>query len=380
MAKVTVEYKRSNTAGITAIILHFNCSNGRLKYYTGESSEPGKLTKKAEQMKTFIEVIAATYRIASAELNKETLREKLDEQFSRGNNRSSLIVQMDRVIEKMKAGEITTPGKKNRYAPKTIKGLRHTIRLLEAFGARTVTLKTYDEFIVWCQKKHYSLNYIGTQIKNWKTLGKAVGGNPVYDHPDFKILTEETYDISLTEKEIDAIYKLKLSDQLSITRDWFIIDCFTGLRISDLTLLSEANVNKGFITIANEKTDVKVTIPMNRYVREIRKKYDGFPPKISDQKLNKNIKTIAKAAKLTDTVLYSITKGGKRVDEYIPKWQMVSNHTSRRSFITNLLKRGESETLVMKLAGIKSHATMQRYNKMTAEDAAHVMSKRAFFK
>lgn len=327
-------------------------------------------------MRDFILQTARDYRLDSIPLLREDLREKLEARFKPGG-RSNLIKQMEVVIEKMKTGEIVTPSKK-KYSPGTLKGMRHTVRILEKFGLRSATLKTYNDFISWGHVQNYSTNYIGGQIKNWKTLGKAADKNPIYDQ--FKIITEETYDIYLSEQELKAMYDLKLNNRECVTRDWFILDSYTGLRISDIQLLTQKNIQSGFITIANEKTDEVVKIPVHPFVRNILKKYKGFPPKVSDQEINRTIKKVAQKAKINSNVLYTITKGGVREDNYLKKWQMVSCHTCRRSFITNLLKAGVSETLVMKLTGIKSHVTMQRYNKMSIDEAAKIMSKHKFFK
>lgn len=385
MPKIITEFKNPNRE--SAIILHYICSDGRLKYYTGERGAPGLLSKATEtqvnRIKKMIEGTAADYKIAGKPLLRSTLSAKLDSTFRHGKERIYLDSKFISVIEKMKSGQIMTPQNK-KYSPGTVKGLRHTIRILQKFNPKmmqdAITLETYYSFIHFCHTLDYSTNYIGGQIKNWKTLGKAVGGNSIYDHEDFKIITELTPDIYLDENEIKRIFEVRLSKSLSVTRDWFVMDCYTGLRVSDLTMLDKRNVSKGMITIANEKTDATVIIPVHPFVKIIIAKYKGFPPKLSDQKLNENIKGIAKKAGIKGTVLFTITKGGQRKDEYLQKWQMVSNHTARRSFITNLLKQGVEVTLVMKLTGIKSYETIKRYNKMTSEDAAKIMSKHKFFK
>lgn len=381
MPKITVEFKRPGK--VSAVIIHFECSDGRLKYYTGETGLPGSIPPRVSKIITMIEETAADYRIATKPLTKAVLKEKLDRTFRPSKAKpSDLFSAFDLVIEKMTEGRITTPAKK-RYALGSLKSFRHTIRLLKSFNPNltkeSVTLDTYYSFIHFCQLKDFSTNYIGGQIKNWKTLGKAVGGNPIYDHELFKKVTEETLDIYLDEKELKSMYELKLSPRQELTRDWFILDCYTGLRVSDLTRLAKINLNKGFINISNEKTDEQVIIPIHPYVKAILAKYKGVPPKLSDQELNRTIKQVAKKV-IKGTVLFQITKGGKRVDEYLKKWQLVSNHTGRRSFITNLLKRGASETLVMKLTGIKSAVTLKRYNKMSIQEAASIMREHEFFK
>lgn len=371
----------------------FSCLDGQLKYYTGEMIHPGNWPDRIDRgtkaqikrIEQSLEEMITDAKIKNERLTKAAVKENLDRIYkSKMPEDSNLFDEMNLVIAKMESGKLLTPRTKKRYSPGTLKGLRHTIRILQEFSPGltqlSITLKTYEAFIHFAQEKNYSTNYIGGQIKNWKTLGKAVAGNPIYDHEDFKIISEINKDVYLDEPEIKLIYDLKLSEALSITRDWFILDCYTGLRVSDLTLLTKKNYSKGMITIANEKTDESVVIPVHRYVKEILAKYKGFPPKLSDQTLNDNIKVIAKKAGIKGTVLYTITKGGKRKDEYLKKWQMISNHSARRSFITNLRKNGVPDSVVMKLTGIKSPATLKRYDQLTSEEAARIAAEHKFFK
>lgn len=392
MGKVYFSLKDSS-AEDTSIILFYNCIDGRLKYYTGETINPKKwpeginrgMQAQINRMRQTVEELISDFKVKNQQLTKQIVKENLDSIYKTKNlQQSNFFDDMLFVIAKMEAGKILTPRTKKRYSKGTLKGIRHTVRILQSFDKNItqagVNPETYKRFIHYCHEKNFSTNYIGGQIKNWKTLGKAIGGNPVYDSEDFKILSEDTFDIYLDESELKKIYALPLTGRKERARDWFILDCYTGLRVSDLTLLTKKNYSKGMITIANEKTDEQVTIPVHPYVKAIYSKYKGFPPRVSDQELNRVIKGVAKEAGIKGTVLFTITKGGKREDHYLKKWQMVSNHTSRRSFITNLLKRGVSETLVMKLTGIKAHATLKRYNRMTTGEAAKIMSQHPFFK
>jgi integrase len=140
------------------------------------------------------------------------------------------------------------------------------------------------------------------------------------------------------------------------------------------------NSEKDRVTIASEKTDTKVVIPLRPEVRAILKKWGGLPPKMSDQEINRSIKEVCEVVGFTDTVLYFLTKGGTRKDYYLKKYEMVSCHTARRSFITNLLSAGIPDNQVMQLAGIKKHATLLRYKKTTAEQNADSLKDHEYFK
>jgi hypothetical protein len=109
-------------------------------------------------------------------------------------------------------------------------------------------------------------------------------------------------------------------------------------------------------------------------------KYKGFPPKMNDQEINDEIKDVAEICGIDKTELYTVTEGGKRRDYYLKRYEMVSNHTARRSFITNLIKAGVEHTMIMKLAGIVKFETLARYIKLSAEEVADQAAKLDFFK
>lgn len=379
----------------SAIYFRMNCADGRLKYYTGEkankntwenrtASNRGTRAQLARITAT-VEEMTVDFKIKGQPLTKAAVISSLNKVLHKKTYKQiDLFESMDKVIDKMESGQILTPDKK-RYAKGSIKTFRFTVGFLKSFDPtmkmQDITIETYYRFIRYCQAQDYSTNYIGSQIKNWKALGKAVGGNPIFDNPEFKKITEDSFDIYLNEEELKCIYELHLSNpRYGLVRDWFILDCYTGLRVSDLIILSKHNYSKGFISIANMKTSEKVVIPQHPYVKSIMDKYRGFPPAVTDVEINRIIKLVAQEAGITSKVLFTITKGGKRNDHYLEKWEMCSCHTARRSFITNLLKNGVPDTIVMKLTGIKSHLTLKKYDKLGAEEAAVIAASHSFFK
>lgn len=107
-------------------------------------------------------------------------------------------------------------------------------------------------------EKNYSLNSIGTSVKNIKVfmneaVERGLTRNLEFRNKKFKIIEEETENIYLSEDEIKKIYELDLSDnkRLDRVRDLFIIACYSGLRFSDLIQLRDEN----FI---DNKTKIKI--------------------------------------------------------------------------------------------------------------------------
>jgi integrase len=193
----------------------------------------------------------------------------------------------------------------------------------------------------------------------------------------------ETNDIYLTTKEINQIYDTQfVSEKLSNAKDWLIIGLYTGLRISDLTKLTKKDRDDDFIYKRTHKTKFPVIIPIHNHVREILdKRGDNFPRRISDQKLNDYIKDVCKLAGIIEIVdgakmcPLEIVKDGKKEtihrkkDGKFPKYELVTSHTCRRSFASNLY--GKLETLtIMNITGHKTESQFLDYIKITPKEYA----------
>lgn len=300
----------------------------------------------------------------------------------------------DRIIEDMKSGALLTP-KKNpkRYSEGTIRCYNLTLDTLEDYNPKLtwagIDIKFYRSFIKWCNDKDFSMNYTGQHLKNLVRLMK-IGKSKAYQFhncmgfldEDFKYISEETDDIALSQKELTDISKKNIPNKRwDIARDWFVIGAYLGLRVSDVKLLNkDINFTSDSVVIANEKTDTKVVVPVNDHIRAIMKKWEGLPPKMHENEINLHIKKVCEIVGITEPFLYFLTKGGARRDFYLRKCDMVSCHTMRRFFITELLRLQIPDNQVMQLAGIKKHATLLRYKKITAEENAQNMQGKAFFK
>jgi integrase len=129
------------------------------------------------------------------------------------------------------------------------------------------------------------------------------------------------------------------------------------------------------ITIRQQKTDNPVQIPIHPVFREIWERYGGLPLVISNQKFNDHIKDVCKAARINETVLKSITKGGKRITTSYKKWQLVSSHTARRSFATNLYRQGFPSIGIMSITGHKTETAFLKYIKVGKEEHAEMLMK-----
>ncbi len=156
--------------------------------------------------------------------------------------------------------------------------------------------------------------------------------------------------VFLTFKEITRIEKTPMFSQyLENAKDWLIIGCYIGQRVSDLLELTSDNIVKvdGIFTIelTQKKTGKKVIIPVTDPIEQILNKRNGqFPRKISDQKFNEYIKEVCRIAGISEIVqgdkIVNVTPKNKKptyrkVKGNYPKHELVTSHICRRSFATN---------------------------------------------
>lgn len=159
--------------------------------------------------------------------------------------------------------------------------------------------------------------------------------------------------------------KINVPDKLQAAKDWLIISCYTGQRVSDFMNFSKEMIqnvhNKLCIYFTQQKTQKTVLLPLHPVVKEIiSKNAFNFPKKITPQRYNEQIKEVAKLANVVQSINTRKRNGFRASLTSIPKWEAISSHIGRRSFATNFY--GKIPTpLLMQATGHSSEQMFQRY-------------------
>lgn len=262
-----------------------------------------------------------------------------------------------------------------------------------------IDLTFYNDFLKFMYAKpyQYSINTAGGKIKILKKFlneatERGLNKNLVFRSKKFKRPKQEVDKIYLNEEELEKIYKCDLSDltYLDMSRDRFIIGCYTGLRYGNFIKLKEENFieidGKEFIKVRPEKdwaNSKDVIIPLHRYIKEIIAKYGGkhnLPHKITPQKLNDYLKIIGERAGIDNVIVQNISIGGKRKEVTYKKYEKIGTHTARRSFATNAYLSGIPTISIMKITGHTTEAVFMKYICITNEENALKMAESDFFK
>lgn len=199
---------------------------------------------------------------------------------------------------------------------------------------------------------------------------------------EFSIKEEESRAVYLNMDELAALNALELDGEVRQVRDIFLVGCFTGLRYSDYSRLSEENFLDGNITILTKKTETKVTIPIHSMIKEIIDRNGGYgflKYKYSQQSFNKSIKAICKKAGMVDKVMLEYTRGFDKIREVYKKYELVSTHTARRTAATNMYLAGIPTFRIMLITGHKSESAFYRYIRIQKEENAKDLQNHAFF-
>jgi hypothetical protein len=98
-----------------------------------------------------------------------------------------------------------------------------------------------------------------------------------------------------------------------------------------------------------------------------------------DQHINYCIKKVAELAGIDQLETKEITKGGKKVIFNSKKFELVANHTARRSFCTNAYLSGMPTIDIMAISGHSSEKVFYNYIKASHLERAEKIGKHKFF-
>jgi len=243
-------------------------------------------------------------------------------------------------------------------------------------GKRQLKLKDMTDTVLWAFVAYMrdvyknTDNSLSRNLTFFKTFlnWNIKKGRAVPD--DFKHVTvkkRDTDDIALTQEEIKILETIKLDHRLDLYRDMFLIGVYSGQRFSDYSVFEKADVSNGMIIKRAEKTETNSYIPLHPKLERLLDKYDWQLRTISSQKFNKAIQQICKKAGFDDEVKKTKYLGSKKMIERFQRWEIVTSHTARRTFITLSSTKGMPDHIIMSITGIRDPKTLQKYKKINLE-------------
>ena len=303
-------------------------------------------------------VLNAFNSVNPDEINKEWLQTQIDYYYNPPQQAEKLPTELNKYLLHY------IDAKRTEVTESTIKKCNVIKQLLTRYQShykKNLLLTDIDtnfktHFENYCLSNGYAPNTIARTIRFIKTICKHAKSNGLetsYQLDSIKVKYHKIESIYLTVNELEAIEKTSgLVEHLNNARDWLLISCYTGQRVSDFMRFTKEMIRfeknkegvlKPLIEFTQKKTGKEMTVPLSQKVMDILSKRNGeFPRAISDQKYNDYIKIVCREAKITQKVNGSIIsetapESGiyRKETGVFEKCDLVTSHIGRRSFATN---------------------------------------------
>lgn len=314
-----------------------------------------------------------------------------------GNSKAKplmLFDYIDNLIADSKSGKRVKPDG-SRLTLGTIKHYTSSLKVIKRFAAYKglnkldfddINLDFYYDLKQYCYDvEKFTDNYFGSVIKFLRTcmnesFEDKIHNNQQHNSKRFVTIKVDIENVYLSKEQLEhlAVLDLTKKTKLDRVRDLFLVGCWTGLRFSDFSNIKAKNIDGDFIEIKTRKTGETVAIPIHRTVRAIMDKYVGktansLPPAISNQKMNEYLKDLCKEAEFNEMISLQKSRSGNDVTITEPLHDLISTHTARRAFASNMFKMGIPTMIIMAITGHKTEKSFYKYIKVTPRDKAEMM-------
>lgn len=239
-----------------------------------------------------------------------------------------------------------------------------TLELLQKFKKEVLftdlTFELISSFHNYLQAKGYHLNTIAKHMKHLKryvnvAINKDYMDIRKYAFRKYKIKNVEGRHTHLSPEELHKLEDLQLRGKytkLQKTKDAFLFCCYAGLRYSDFTNLTAANIiefhQETWLIYKSVKTGIEVRLPLYllfegkgiHILQQYKDDLDCFFRLKDNSNINKELIILGRLAGID---------------------KRISFHTARHTNATLLIYSGANITTVQKLLGHKSVKTTQVY-------------------
>lgn len=243
----------------------------------------------------------------------------------------------------------------------------------ELYDSYTFDFRTFDRirfsrFIHFLQvEKKQEDSTINRYVSRMKAYWRWVDPDTNLTFMKYEFIRKEEI-LFIQEDELKVLIKANLVGSLERTRDLFVFLCTTGLRYGDFFRFDPKWITKeGTLDFYTRKTGTHAMPPIFEVAGNILNKYGGTLPRISNQKFNKNLKTLFKTLELDRPVRIQEHYGKIGIHKTYPLHEVVSTHVARKTFITLCLRKGIPIQDVMMMSGHSDFKSMKPYIGITAQ-------------
>jgi site-specific recombinase XerD/uncharacterized small protein (DUF1192 family) len=166
----------------------------------------------------------------------------------------------------------------------------------------------------------------------------------------------------LTPDELSELEALPLTARVhKEVRSQFMFACETGLRRSDYNITAD-NIQANEIVLATQKTGKQVSIPLTNKARQIFIEAGQSFRLIPESQFNQTLRIICQRMPLMDKVsMKTLTIGNKVTQKPYRKWQRMSSHVARKTFVENAVAKGVELIAIAEWLGHVDTVMLQKH-------------------
>jgi len=253
---------------------------------------------------------------------------------------------------------------------KNLDTLKYWIKKVETIKVVEVNYNWIQNFVDSKLKEGYAESTVGKQVQYIKSILKFAEQNNIKVKGDvyyFKAPPSRSINTYLSHEELELIYNYKCkNERLENVKKLFLLGCSTGLRVSDLMKIKEYSINDNFIEITTQKTNQPLLIPIDPRVKD----YIPTLRPLAHPVFNRYIKELCELAGIDNPLKgYIRGKDNKRKLGVYQKYKLISSHTMRRSFASNLYGKVPT-VIIMAITGHSTEKSFLTYIKKPQRDFA----------
>ena len=345
-----------------------------------------------------------------------------DKQMAKGKSKDKKIIEVNAQIAKLSQSidelfarcelidnrmpsteEIKTLNKKHRYTNKisellelylsdnnhialtTARLFKYAVKsVVDYFGDISINEMDESFFVRYFHRltllwKNSTCNVLSSKIRTmlrWAAQKKLYTADGL-NHKN-KLKTIQKTIIYLEKDELRALYQYAIDTETMYEKHFLLAFCFcafTGLRYSDMSKIRWTDVHDGYITVVTQKTADELHIELNAYSKQIINYYRDVTYGVSANVFvrcplsseNRILKTVCQKLGFDTPVTFTYYNGNERITTTLPKYDCVSTHTARKTFVVNSIRLGIPLEVIMRWTGHKSLRSIAPYLKIVDE-------------
>ena len=357
----------------------------------GESAS--EINARLRRICVAVESVFRRLEINNIPPTKINVRDELKKELNEESMSRKTLIEYYKMLVDIREKELKDTPNRAQWKQGTLTKHKTMIRHLEGYKRQLyfedmtdITLSKFESYLIG---KGLSNSYVHKSMKDIKTFlnwATQMGYNKILHYQNYQqkfkneTITENNTNLfALTSDELLILQRLDIKRQsIDRTRDMFLFCCSTGLRFSDARKLKWTDIAEDCIDVVTQKTNQHIRIPINKRIKSIIDKYSSFKlefvfPSISNQKYNDQLKELGKLAGFDEVWTKAIQRGNEVERISLPKYEFLSSHVARRTFVTDALRKGWQPEAIRAITGHTTSKMMMNYVKMDMETKKEFM-------